>query len=184
LPGLPDSSVLLRHLLDNAAIGIAIADPDGRIAQANAAFGAALGREPDACLALRLDEIVAGEAIDTVRGQLWRLEAGEIDVWRSEQQCNRKDGTIFWGRLSVSAVSDDGSAGQHYLVVQLEDIDQQRRSEAASVLNESRMNYALESAGQGVWDYDFNTGKMFYSRMWRQMRGIDPDEEVDSSQEV
>jgi diguanylate cyclase (GGDEF)-like protein/PAS domain S-box-containing protein len=25
---------------------------------------------------------------------------------------------------------------------------------------------------------------MFYSRMWRQMRGIDPDEEVDSSQEV
>jgi diguanylate cyclase (GGDEF)-like protein/PAS domain S-box-containing protein len=181
---LPASDVLISHFLENATIGIAIADPDGRIVRAGAAFGVALGYEPDACLALRLEDVVVGEATEEVRDQVRRLKGGDIDVWRSEQLCRRKDGTTFCGRLSVSTVNDDGSACLRYLVVLLEDIDRQKRAEADSALNESRMNYALESAGQGVWDYDFNAGEMFYSNMWRQMRGIGLDEAVDSSQEA
>ncbi len=35
---------------------------------------------------------------------------------------------------------------------------------------------ALESAGQGVWDYDIITGEKFYSDTWRAMRGLMPGE--------
>ena len=182
-PGLPDSGVLLRHLLAKAAIGIAIADRDGRIVQASPAFERALGRDPGASIGLRLEDVGATEeATEEIRDQLRRLEAGKTEIWQADRQFRRKDGVSFWARISISAVRNDRPAGQRYLVVQIEDVDRQKRAEIDSALNESRMNYALEAAGQGVWDYDFNTGKMFYSNMWRQMRGVGLDETVDSSQ--
>ena len=35
--------------------------------------------------------------------------------------------------------------------------------------------FALEAAGQGVWDHDKRSDDMFYSRTWRTMRGYRPD---------
>jgi diguanylate cyclase (GGDEF)-like protein/PAS domain S-box-containing protein len=57
-------------------------------------------------------------------------------------------------------------------------IELQKRAEAALTYSESRWNFALESARQGVWDHDIRTDTMFYSRMWRIMRGMPPDEPV------
>ena len=34
---------------------------------------------------------------------------------------------------------------------------------------------ALDSAQQGVWDYNIETGAKFYSRTWYQIRGLNPD---------
>ena len=41
--------------------------------------------------------------------------------------------------------------------------------------SESRWQMALQSAGQGVWDSDMETGIVYHSRTWHAMRGIDPD---------
>jgi diguanylate cyclase (GGDEF)-like protein/PAS domain S-box-containing protein len=183
-PSSSDSSALLRHLMENVAIGIALVGPDRRIAYANPAFSDMLGYEPGECAALAVDDIVPHEAPDDVRDQLRRLAAGEIEIYRAERLCLRKDGGAFWGRMSVSRLRDDRTGSPIHLVVQLEDIGREKRAEAALVKNELRMNYALESAGQGVWDYDLNTKQMFYSRMWRLMRGFGPDEEIDSALDV
>ena len=182
--GSPDSSALLRNLMENAAIAIAFAGPDGRIGYANPAFSDMLGYQPGESVALAVDDIMPRDALDDVRDQLRQLAVGEIEVCRAERLCPRKDGGAFWARMSVSMVRDDRTGRPLHLVVQLEDIDRQKLAEAALGKNEQRMNYALESAGQGVWDYDLNTKQMFYSRMWRLMRGFDPDEEVDSALDV
>ncbi len=63
-------------------------------------------------------------------------------------------------------------------------ISERRRVEAALAESESRWNFALEGAGQGVWDHDLKHGKAFYSRMWRQMRGFGLDETIDGSREA
>src|SRR3569623_1649227 len=41
--------------------------------------------------------------------------------------------------------------------------------------SESRWQMALESAGQGVWDSDIETGTVYHSRTWYTMRGMDPE---------
>ena len=43
-----------------------------------------------------------------------------------------------------------------------------------------RWHFALESTGQGVWDCDVGADTVHYSRMWKRMRGYEPDEVVDS----
>jgi diguanylate cyclase (GGDEF)-like protein/PAS domain S-box-containing protein len=177
------SGALLRHIVEHAAVGIAIGGPDMRVAHVNSAFSEMLGRQPDQCVGLRVEDVVAPEGLEAVEDQLRRLVAGDVEVARAEAPCLRKDGSTFWARASVSIVRDK-RGGPLHLIAEIEDIDRQKLAEVAAITNETRMNYALESAGQGVWDYDFNTKQMFYSRMWRSMRGIGPDESVDSRQQA
>ena len=179
--GSSDGSVLLRHVMEHAAVGIAFAEPDGRFVHANPAFCGMLGHGPGECTALTIGGVVPHDARGEVAEQLRRLALGEIEGWCTERLWPRRHGDAFWGRMSVSMVRYDGKDHPPDLVVQLEDIDRQKLAEAASARNETRMNYALESAGQGVWDYDLNTREMFYSRMWRLMRGFGPEEAVDSA---
>jgi diguanylate cyclase (GGDEF)-like protein/PAS domain S-box-containing protein len=64
------------------------------------------------------------------------------------------------------------------------DVTARHRAEEALAESESRWNFALEGAGQGVWDHDLRKGTAFYSRVWRQMRGIGLDEPVNPSREA
>ena len=68
-----------------------------------------------------------------------------------------------------------------YFSVQAIDIDRQKQAEAALAESERRWNFALESAGQGVWEADILNNTVYYSPMWKRIRGIPVDEFVDSS---
>ncbi len=46
-----------------------------------------------------------------------------------------------------------------------------RRAQAALQESEERWKFALECAGDGVWDWDMEKGEAAYSRRWREMLG-------------
>ncbi|MEO9169082.1 MAG: EAL domain-containing protein [Aestuariivirga sp.] len=76
-------------------------------------------------------------------------------------------------------------AGQpQYLLAMSQDITEQKRAEEALVTSERRWAFALESAGQGVWEADIVNKTVYYSPMWKRIRGFDVNEEVDSDAEV
>src|SRR5687768_17916692 len=52
-------------------------------------------------------------------------------------------------------------------ILQVMSIERQKQAEAALAYSESRWNFALEAAGQGVWDHDIRNDDMFYSNQWR-----------------
>ena len=64
------------------------------------------------------------------------------------------------------------------------DVTERKRAEEALVESESRWSFALEGAGQGVWDHDLRHKRAFFSPMWRKMRGIGLDEWVDPSRDA
>jgi len=64
------------------------------------------------------------------------------------------------------------------------DVTERKRAEAALAESESRWNFALEGAGQGVWDHDLRKSTAYFSPMWRRMRGIGQEEAVDSSRQA
>ncbi len=41
---------------------------------------------------------------------------------------------------------------------------------------EQRWKFALEGAGHGVWDWDLQTNKVFFSDRWKTMLGFEPEE--------
>ena len=71
-----------------------------------------------------------------------------------------------------------------YLLAMSEDITEREHAEEALAASERRWAFALESAQQGVWEADIGNNSVYYSPMWKRIRGFGVDEEVDSDVEV
>jgi diguanylate cyclase (GGDEF)-like protein/PAS domain S-box-containing protein len=106
------------------------------------------------------------------------LASGEVLVIPEEQIATRHHGTRTLRTVKMPVLDDEGQP--QYLLAMSEDITDQKRAEAALALSERRWAFALESAGQGVWEADIANNSVYYSPMWKRIRGFDPDEEVSS----
>jgi diguanylate cyclase (GGDEF)-like protein/PAS domain S-box-containing protein len=176
----PVSSMLVK-LVDSAAVGMVVSDMDGHMVYANAAFAALLGRRVDDADS-DLFGLIHPDDSAAARQRLTLLMRGEASDYRGEHRFRHADGTPLWVMVAASLLRSD-SGEPAYLITQLTSIERQKKAEEALAHSESRWNFALESARQGVWDHDIRNDSMFYSRMWRIMRGIPPDEEIDGDQQ-
>ncbi|GIJ26853.1 GGDEF domain-containing protein [Micromonospora qiuiae] len=106
---LRDSEARFRAVFSGAAIGIGIADVDGRIIDVNQAFADMLGYPVEE---LRRLDVASLFHPDDVAGmsELYReLVEGKRESVRAEQRYHRKDGTCVWADLAVSLIRhDDG----------------------------------------------------------------------------
>lgn len=162
--------------MQNSPFGMALLRPDGVCFSVNRALCDMLGYEAEELLGLRPPDITDPSSDGETDHRLLALAKGEIDEYAVEKQFVRRDGTPIWAFVAVSAVRDETDGRPLYFISQLMDIEARRRAEQALELSESRWNFALESAGQGVWDYDYRRRDTFYSPMWSRMLGYDPGE--------
>jgi len=86
-------------------------------------------------------------------------------------------------RQTVSAVLDvhispilDAQGHVANAVIQHVDITERRRTEEALRESEARWQFALEGAGDGVWDWDAQSNTVFFSNQWKAMLGFEPQE--------
>ena len=63
------------------------------------------------------------------------------------------------------------------------DITKRKRSELALIESEARWKFAIEGAGDGLWDWSIQTGKAFYSPRYKSMLGFSEEEMGDSADE-
>ena len=178
-----ESEQRFRRAMEDAAIGVAIVGVDGRILQTNAAFATLLGYAREEIEALTIDQITHPDDLQTGRQTMESLRKGKINSFHFEKRYLRKDGTPVWARLTGSVIRDEESGRPLYLVSQIEDIDARKRSEARIAEAETRWNFALASAGQGVWDFDMRKGGTTYSATWVKMLGYE-DGELDGDPDI
>jgi diguanylate cyclase (GGDEF)-like protein/PAS domain S-box-containing protein len=172
---------MLAAIVESAAVGMAVSEVDGRMVYANRAFVSLLGHGIDAADGDIFD-LIHPEDSAAARQRLMLLIRGEASEYRGEHRFRHADGTPLWVMLAAAVLRAAETGQPEYLIIQITSIELQKKAEEAVAYSESRLNFALESARQGVWDHDIRTDTMFYSRMWRIMRGIPPDEEVDGDQ--
>ncbi|MEB3289904.1 MAG: PAS domain S-box protein, partial [Leptolyngbya sp.] len=60
------------------------------------------------------------------------------------------------------------------------DITERTKTEAALKDSEMRWQFALEGAGDGLWDWEIKTNHVFFSRRWKTMLGYE-DHEIEST---
>ncbi|MFD0786236.1 putative bifunctional diguanylate cyclase/phosphodiesterase, partial [Micromonospora azadirachtae] len=118
---LRDSEARFRAVFTGAAIGIGIADVDGRIIEVNQSFADMLGYSVDE---LRQVDVTSLFHADDAAG-MWKLYQGLVegkrDSIRVEKRYHRKDGSSLWTDLAVSLVrQDDGRP--RFTVAMIEDI--------------------------------------------------------------
>ncbi len=107
------------------------------------------------------------------------LASGKAQVIPEEQITTLHKGIRTLRTFKMPVLNDAGRP--QYLLAMSQDITDQKQTEVALAASERRWAFALESAGQGVWEADIANNKVYYSPMWKRIRGFDVAEEVDSN---
>ncbi|WP_245516791.1 MULTISPECIES: PAS domain S-box protein [unclassified Mesorhizobium] len=178
-----ESEQRFRRAMEDSAIGVAIVGLDGRILQTNPAFAAMLGYSRAEIEALTFFQITHPDDLQIGRETMIALKEGKIDSFHFEKRYLRKDGTPVWAQLAGSVIREEETRRPLYLVSQIEDIDARKQAEARVAEAETRWNFALTSAGQGVWSLDMRKGGTTYSETWVRMLGYD-DGELDGDPDL
>jgi diguanylate cyclase (GGDEF)-like protein/PAS domain S-box-containing protein len=173
---------LLRATLDSTADGILVVDTEGKIVTYNQKFAHMWGipeevlasGEDDRALEFVLDQLKDPEGFLTRVGELYRDPAAEsFDVLEF------KDGRVF-ERYSQPQRIAGKIVGR---VWSFRDVTQGRRIEEALRASEERYALAARGANDGLWDWDLESNRIYYSPRWKEMLGYADDELGDSVEE-
>jgi len=153
--------------------------PHGEFIDVNDAFLKALGYSREEVIGRTPADLGLFVHPDRQRAAAEKILQGDrID--NTELQVRRRDGGFLNGLFSGELIS---SQGQRYFLTVMIDVTERLRVEQALRDSEKRWQFALEGAGDGVWDWDATTNCVHYSRQWKTMLGYSEQEVGDTLDE-
>jgi PAS domain S-box-containing protein len=165
---------LLGPAFAHTAVGMAIADRDGHIIEANSAFLDIVGRTFEELTRETVDSITHPDDRAANTAAIEAMHAGQMPDFQIEKRYVRPDGAEIWVRNSLSPLRDqDGNP--LYTIAISENIDARRRAEEASAQARETLEIATRAAHLGVWDVDLLSGEMKWSPRCREIFGVDMD---------
>jgi PAS domain S-box-containing protein len=123
-------------------IGIVLEDLTGRLLFVNPAFCAMLGFTEDELRKKHCVDFSPAEDAEKDWALFQQLQAGSIDHYHLEKRYYRRDGSLIWGRLSISLLN---SGASQIVVAMVEDITEKKAAQE-ELLQSQEMLHKL--AGQ------------------------------------
>ena len=146
---LAESEARFQTIFENAAVGISLIAPDGKVLAVNPALQELSGYSEAELIALGGQTITYPEDRDVGRAEFAEVLASQRNAYQVEKRYVHRDGRIHWMRQSISTVRDD--AGRLlYLVVIAEDIDERKRALEELRASEARFKAVFDNTAIGV----------------------------------
>jgi PAS domain S-box-containing protein len=101
---LRESEARFRSLFERAPLGIAVVDHAGYPVMVNREFQQMLGYDEAELLQMRFGDFTYSEDIESNMSLFDDFWADKIDHYQLEKRYVRKDGSVFWVRVNVSAM--------------------------------------------------------------------------------
>jgi two-component system cell cycle sensor histidine kinase/response regulator CckA len=176
--GLTQSERRFRAIFEQAAVGVAQVATDGRWMDTNRRLCEFLGYTSDELRTLTFQDITHPDDVEMDLDQVRRMLAGEISTYSMEKRYRRKDGAFIWANLSVSLVRGD-CGGPLYFISVVEDIDARKRAELSHSEALANLSLMVKASNTGLWDWDLNTNRVQFSRVWKSQLGYGEHEITD-----
>jgi two-component system, cell cycle sensor histidine kinase and response regulator CckA len=125
------NEVRLRRIFEHSAVGIAMVHSDGSISDANPSYLKMLGYSQVELSCLTVSDITHPYDMQAEEALLQEILAGKRTTYRMTKRYLRKDGSIFWGRLTATRVPAGDDGRDSIGVGMVEDISEQRAAEEA-----------------------------------------------------
>jgi len=171
-----------RLIAENTADLISIMDMNLRFTYVSPATVRLRGFTVEEAMAQPLEDVLTPEslkhALATYDEEMALEAAGTADPGRMrvlELEEYVKGGGTIWAEVSVSFLRD-AEGGPVEMLIVTRDITERRRAAEALRKSEERWKFALEGAGDGAWDWDAVTNRVYFSRQWKAMLGYGEDE--------
>ncbi|MBV9279629.1 MAG: PAS domain S-box protein, partial [Chloroflexi bacterium] len=174
---LQDTEQLFRLTFDQAAVGIAHTDRDGRFRFLNRRLGQLLGYERNDLFGRPFQMVTHPDDVQAAEEALRQLLAGTIQQYSDEKRYVRKDGSILWANLTMSVVrGPDGEP--KYGIIMIEDITERKQMQEALRQNEERHRAITETASDAMITMDRTSRILFVNPAATRIFGYREDELV------
>jgi PAS domain S-box-containing protein len=140
---LHESEARFRAMYDNAAVGMAMMSLDRKIISMNQTAAIMTGYTLEELYGSDPSRLSHPDDIQTGMEQFSEMVTGNIPGFQMEKRFVRKNGEIFWGRVTYSVVPDDNT-NPKYLVGIIEDITEQRQASQKLAEQQSEYRRTLE----------------------------------------
>jgi PAS domain S-box-containing protein len=133
-----------RAAFDQSVMGMAMTDLDGVIERVNDAFCRIVRRPPEVLLGSTTYDITHPEDRQNTADAIRQVRDDSSGSANYEKRYVRPDGTVIWTRVNLSLVRD-GNGRPRSLIATVEDIREQRRTQAILAEREQRLRLVFES---------------------------------------
>ena len=116
------------------------------------------------------------------RNEMIRLLLQKGSVNDFENVLKHKNGSLVPVSITSHLITDNQGNPLH-IEGTIRDISERKQVEKRIRESEERWQFALEGSGDGVWDWDVLSQKVFYSKQWKEMLGYQDHEITDSIDE-
>jgi PAS domain S-box-containing protein len=144
-------------LLQNTVEGICIFDETKAVLEVNDRFAEMLGYTPAEMVGMHpwdWDVTLSKADLDT------RFPSSLLTRYTVETRHRRKDGTIYEVEVSIQHAC---IGGRNVAVTVARDISERKRAQQKLADSEQRLRLATSAARRAVWEYDFATGRLYWS---------------------
>jgi PAS domain S-box-containing protein len=174
---------LFQYLFEQASLGIAVEDLEGKILLANPALCSMLGYRENELCGMNCSQFANPEDSQDDWTLFQQLRAGVIDQYSLEKRYLRRDGTQLWGRLNVSLLKniDEGSP---LVFAFVENITERRRTEDALRESEQRFRLAAYAGKMFSYEWDAATDAIVRSGEYAEMLCTDRVTDVTTGQQI
>lgn len=150
--------------------GVVITDAKERIQWVNKAFERISGYSLEEVVGKVPGNFLQGkdtnpETVNYIRQRIANAQSFECEIVNYT-----KLGKAYWIKISGQPLFDkDGKLSQFFALE--EDITDRKKNEELLKKAEERWQFALEGAGDGVWEFNFLTGEIYFSTGYKKMLG-------------
>ena len=168
---------LFRRAFDDAPIGMALIDLDGRWLRLNRSLCQMLGRTEQQLRTTELNELSHPEDRRLDRPLIKELLAGRRRSFAIEKRYLRADGTMVHALVHISLMHGDGERPLYFLC-QLVDITERRRAEAERRASEERLQAIIDNSPALIIVKDLQHRYLLVNRRWEELFGVRADQAV------
>jgi PAS domain S-box-containing protein len=161
---------LVAARTDNAVI---ITDPAGHIEWVNEGFTRITGYTLQDAVGHKPGKLLQGpdtdpKGITAIREALSRGEGITVELLNYG-----KSGRPYWNLIEIQPVHDDRGKLVQFVAIE-SDVTERRQLEQQAAKSAEQLRLALESAEDGMWDWNVRTGELTVSPRWLTMVGYEP----------
>ncbi|OHD53903.1 MAG: hypothetical protein A2Y33_00630 [Spirochaetes bacterium GWF1_51_8] len=120
---------------------------------------------------------------ENVFGHIDKHLGSKVRHYTSEYRLRCKDGSYIWIMARGKIIEYDDQGEPVRMIGIHTNITERKTMEENLRISEERWSFALEGAGDGVWDWNVKTNVVLFSRRWKEMLGYSDDEIADNFDE-
>lgn len=164
---------LFKIIFENANEGIIIAEQTSeKFLLVNNAVCKLFGYSREEFLTLSVSDILSKDRLHELTKEFHSIQDSDNRTF-SNVPCLKKDGSTIFINIRDSLIE---YCAKKYVVGFFADTTEHHKIQQALLESEERWKFAIEGSGLGLWDWDVESNKVFFSKKWKDLLGYKEDE--------